>query len=234
MSAPRPVTATAIVLDIEGTTTPTEAVHGGLYGYTRTHLGDWLAAGGPAEPVIAQTRELAGRPGADAAEVAQILCGWLDSDVKAAPLKAAQGLICAQGFATGALHGEFFADVAPALTAWHTAGVRLFVYSSGSVRNQQDWFGHARGGSLAPLIDGWFDLNTAGPKRESPSYDRIAAAVGAPAGQILFLTDHPDELDAAAAAGWQVLGLARPGEPNAPRPPHDWVGSFAEVEVSPG
>ncbi len=235
MSTPaRPVSAGAIVLDIEGTTTPTEAVHGGLYGYTRAHLRDFLAAGGPAEEVLAQTRELAQRPDADADAVAQILCGWLDSDVKAAPLKAAQGLICAQGFATGALHGEFFADVPPALAAWHAAGVALYVYSSGSVRNQQDWFHHARGGSLTPLISGWFDLNSAGPKREAPSYHRIAEAIGLPAGRILFLTDHPDELDAAAAAGWSVLGVARPGEPNPPRPPHDWISSFDELAVARG
>jgi enolase-phosphatase E1 len=50
--------------------------------------------------------------------------------------------------------------------------------------------------------------------------------------QILFLSDHPDELDAAVAAGWSVLGVERPGEPNTPRPPHRWVGSFDEISLS--
>jgi enolase-phosphatase E1 len=172
---------------------------------------------------------LAGRPTADTAEIAEILCGWLNSDVKAEPLKTAQGLISAQGFRSGALHGEFFSDVPPALAAWHDLGISLHVFSSGSVRNQQDWFAYARGGELASLITCWFDLTTAGPKREGSSYDTIAVGIGRPAEQILFLSDHPDELDAAVSAGWSVLGVARAGEPNSPRPPHRWITSFIEV-----
>lgn len=164
--------------------------------------------------------------------MAQILCGWLNSDVKAEPLKAAQGLICAEGFRSGALHGEFFDDVAPMLTAWHEAGIPLHIFSSGSVRNQQDWFTYARGGELASLISSWFDLTTAGDKRESSSYRAISEAIGTSADQILFLSDHPDDLDAAAAVGWSVLGVHRPGEPNSPRPPHRWIQSFAEVDAT--
>jgi len=218
----------AIVIDIEGTTSPTDSVREKLYDYTRRNLGQWLSAnpGGSADPVIAETRELSGRADAGPAEVAEILGGWLDSDVKAAPLKAAQGLVCAEGFRNGELHGEFFDDVPPALSAWHAKGIRLYVYSSGSVRNQQDWFAYARGGDLSSLISGWFDLANSGAKRESSSYDAIAAAIGSAADQILFLSDHPDELDAAAAAGWSVVGVVRPGEPNSPRPPHRWISSF--------
>ncbi|WP_280265502.1 acireductone synthase [Nocardia wallacei] len=222
----------AVVVDIEGTTSPTGSVREDLYGYTRQRLPQWLRdnRGGAADPVLAGAREQSGRPDADAAEVAEILRGWLDSDVKAAPLKTAQGLICAEGFRTGALHGEFFPDAPPALRDWHAAGIALYVYSSGSVRNQQDWFAFARDGDLASLISGWFDLANAGAKREASSYEKIAGMIGVPAGQILFLSDHPDELDAAAAAGWRVLGVTRPGEPNSPRAPHHWVGSFAEVD----
>ncbi|MBF6337006.1 acireductone synthase [Nocardia abscessus] len=221
----------AVVVDIEGTTSPTAAVREDLYGYTRQRLPGWLAEDSPAAAaVLAATRELAGQPDAGPAEAAAILRGWLDSDVKAEPLKTAQGLICAEGFRSGALHGEFFPDVPPALAAWHAAGLALYVYSSGSVRNQQDWFAFARGGSLSDLISGHFDLSTAGGKRESASYDKIAGAIGAPAERILFLSDHPDELDAAVAAGWRVVGLARPGEPNPPRPPHRWVDTFAEID----
>jgi enolase-phosphatase E1 len=223
----------AIVIDIEGTTSPTDSVREKLYDYTRRHVGQWLAdnSDGAAAPVIADTRDLTGRHGAGPAEVAEILCGWLDSDVKAAPLKVAQGLVCADGFRNGELHGEFFDDVPPALAAWRADGVRLYVYSSGSIRNQQDWFAYARGGQLSSLISGWFDLANAGAKRDSSSYDAIAAAIGTAPEEILFLSDHPEELDAGAAAGWSVLGVVRPGEPNSPRPPHRWISSFAEITL---
>jgi enolase-phosphatase E1 len=220
-----------IVLDIEGTTSPASSVRDGLFGHAREHFGRWLVEDrdGTADSVIAGTRQLAGRPDADATEVAEILRSWLDSDVKAELLKTAQGLICAAGFRSGALHGEFFNDVRPALTAWHGMGIALHVFSSGSVRNQQDWFAYARGGDLATLISGWFDLVNAGPKREADSYRKIAGAIGRPAEGILFLSDHADELGGAVAAGWRVLGVARTGEPNPPRPPHRWVNSFAEI-----
>lgn len=222
-----------IVLDIEGTTSPTSSVREDLYGYTRERLPGWLAehASGAAALILAQTRELAARPGAGIEEIAGILREWLGSDVKAEPLKSAQGLICHEGFVTGALHGEFFPDVPAALRAWHAAGLRLAVYSSGSVRNQRDWFDHARDGELGSLIGEHFDLSSAGPKREADSYRRIAAALGVAAEEILFLSDHPDELDAAVAAGWSAIGVHRPGEPNPPRPPHRWIASFAELSV---
>jgi enolase-phosphatase E1 len=223
----------AIVIDIEGTTSPGGSVWENLYGYTRQHLAQWLADGhgAVAESVIADTRRLAGRPDAEPAEIAEILGNWLNSDVKAEPLKTAQGLICAEGFRSGVLHGEFFEDVPPALTAWHDVGIALYVFSSGSVRNQQDWFAHARAGELASLIGGWFDLTNVGSKREAASYEKIARVIGLPGDRILFLSDHADELDAAVVAGWSVFGVARPGEPNSPRPPHRWINSFAEVDL---
>jgi enolase-phosphatase E1 len=224
----------AIVIDIEGTTSPTDSVREKLYDYTRRHLRPWLIdnQGRAASAVIADTRELSGRADAGPAEVAEILCDWLDSDVKAAPLKAVQGLVCAEGFRGGALHGEFFDDVPAVLASWHGDGIALYVYSSGSVSNQQDWFTYARSGELASLISGWFDLANAGAKRDSSSYGAIAEAIGFAPHQILFLSDHPDELDAATAAGWSVLGIVRPGEPNDPRPPHHWIGSFDEISFS--
>jgi enolase-phosphatase E1 len=223
----------AIVIDIEGTTSPTSSVRVGLYDYTRRHLARWLDEnrGGAAASVIVGTRELAGKPEADPAGVAEILGKWLDSDTKAQPLKIAQGLICAEGFRSGMLHGEFFSDVPVALAAWNETGIPLYVFSSGSVRNRQDWFANARGGELKSLINGWFDLTTAGPKHRSSSYEAIANAIGLPADGILFLSDNPDELDAAVAAGWHVVGVARSDEPNSARPPHRWINSFAELDL---
>lgn len=223
----------AVVLDIEGTTSPTSSVREELYGYTRTRLPGWLAEnqGGAADPIIEATRAQAEQPDADTDQIARILIDWLNTDVKAEPLKAAQGIICAEGFRSGALFGEFFPDVPPVLRAWHETGLELFIYSSGSVRNQKDWFEFARGGDLSDLISGHFDLTTAGPKREPTSYEKIAGTIGIAPENLLFLSDHPDELDAAVAAGWSVIGVARPGEPNPPRAPHKWISDFADVET---
>ena len=71
-------------------------------------------------------------------------------------------------------------------------------------------FGHSDAGDLTPLFSGYFDTVT-GPKREARSYQAIAAAIGFPPADILFLSDTPQEVDAARAAGMQALLIDRSG-----------------------
>lgn len=56
----------------------------------------------------------------------------MSSDRKTTALKALQGHIWHQGFASGALRGELYGDVPGALEAWRRAGVKTYIYSSGS------------------------------------------------------------------------------------------------------
>jgi enolase-phosphatase E1 len=230
-------TAATVVLDIEGTTGAAGYVHGELYDYARPRLGPWIdthADDPDVATAVAQTRADAGLPadaGTDA--VVAALHGWMDGDVKATPLKTLQGQIWSAGYAAGELSSHFFDDVVPQLRAWHGRGVRLAVFSSGSVASQVPWFRHAPAGDLTPLIDGYFDTVNAGPKREVASYDAIAAALGRAPGELLFLSDLPAELHAAREAGWQVVGVRRGGEPNADADFGDLtvVASFDELDV---
>jgi enolase-phosphatase E1 len=224
---------TAIVLDIEGTTSPTASVHDNLFGYVSQRIHQWVKqyGAGSGRELLAAARRYADRPDATDADTADMLCGWLDANVKCAPLKCIQGRICGEGFRNGELHGEFFADVPPAIRRWRARGARVYVYSSGSEGNQRDWFTYAKTGSLDDLIDGYFDLVSAGSKHTTAAYWRITHAIRAPLADTLFLSDSPAELEAAANAGWAVLGVARPGEPQQPVPPYEWISSFDEAEI---
>ncbi|MFI5958728.1 acireductone synthase [Cryptosporangium sp. NPDC051539] len=230
-------TARVVVLDIEGTTSAAGFVQGDLYDYARPRLLSWISehADDPAiAAAVAQTRTDGGLgPDADAEAVVGVLHGWMDADVKATPLKTIQGQLWAAGFAAGELRSHFFDDVVPRLRAWHEAGLRLVSFSSGSIASQVPWYRHADAGDLTPLIEDYFDTVKAGSKREASSYDTIASSLGVTGAQILFLTDLPAELDAAAAAGWQVTGVRREGEPNfgADFGSHEVVASFDEVHV---
>ncbi|GAA0988866.1 acireductone synthase [Acrocarpospora macrocephala] len=217
-----------IVLDIEGTTSSTESVHKGLYSYARPRLGPWIDAHRDDPEVAAAVREVGG---ATSEETVAILHAWMDGDVKATPLKTLQGQIWAAGFAGGELTAHFFADVPPALRGWRERGRRLAVFSSGAVSSQRPWFAHSVAGDLSVLVERYFDTVNAGPKREPASYERIAETLDAPPGELLFLSDVPAELDAAAAAGWRVIGVRRPGEPSehAPFGAHFVVASFEEI-----
>lgn len=232
------VTAACAVLDIEGTTSPTSAVIGTLYDYARPRLGPWISAHHDdpvVRGVVADVRREGGLPDdASVEDLVRVLHGWMDSDVKATSLKTLQGQIWAEGFAGGELIAPFFDDVAPALREWYDSGVRLASFSSGSVASQRPWFRHTDVGDLSDLLEDYFDTASAGPKREAASYRRIADALGAPAG-LVFLSDVPAELDAAAEAGWVTVGVARRGEPQeeADFGAHHVVASFADLTVLP-
>ncbi|MFD9317478.1 acireductone synthase [Streptomyces sp. NPDC060053] len=227
----------AVVLDIEGTTSATGFVVDVLYPYSRARFAELLTerAGEPAVArAIEQVRELTDRPDADAATIEKTLNAWLDEDRKATPLKSLQGVIWSEGFARGDLVSHFYDDVVPRLRAWHAAGLRLYVYSSGSVSAQRAWFTNSPAGDLTSLVSGLYDTENAGPKQEPESYRRIAVATGVPADRLLFLSDRPGELDAAREAGWHAVGIRRPGEPYFQQGvgDHAQAGTFDEITVS--
>lgn len=227
----------AIVLDIEGTTSAAGFILGDLYDYARPRLEQVLARADNDE-VIAAARadaitETGLTPDATDTEIADALRALMAADVKSTPLKTLQGVLWAEGFARGEITSQFFDDVPPRLREWRDAGIRLVVYSSGSVASQQPWFRHAPQGDLSTLVEAWFDTVNAGPKKEEASYRRIAESLGLDAERLLFLTDHPDEVAAAHAAGWNVIALDRTGEPWAgAHPTRTAVGSFDEIEVT--
>jgi enolase-phosphatase E1 len=120
-----------------------------------------------------------------------------------------------------------YEDAVRHLKQWKQAGVRLYVFSSGSVQAQKLLFAHTEYGDLTPLFSGYFDT-TIGNKREADSYRKIAEAIGAPPGDILFLSDIREELDAARSAGMQTFLLKRDGgtdiRPTLHRQAHDFDG----------
>ncbi|MEV6511927.1 acireductone synthase [Streptomyces sp. NPDC051642] len=230
-------TVDAVVLDIEGTTSATGFVVDVLYPYSRSRFAALFAERSDDPTVaraIAQVRELTGDPHADAVQIEKTLNTWLDEDRKATPLKTLQGIIWSEGFARGELVSHFYDDVVPALRAWHTAGLRLYVYSSGSVAAQRAWFTSSPEGDLLPLVSGLYDTENAGPKQDPESYRRIAEATGVEPSRLLFLSDRPGELDAAVAAGWHAVGVRRPGEPYFEQGvgDHAEAGAFDEIGIT--
>jgi enolase-phosphatase E1 len=123
----------AVLTDIEGTTTPISFVHSVLFPYARARLPLFCALHAD-DPVMGEVARLSpDRP------LLETLLGWMDQDAKITPLKTIQGMLWAEGYMNGDLTGDLYADVAPALRRWSKAGLRLFVYSSGSVAAQKLW-----------------------------------------------------------------------------------------------
>lgn len=220
----------AVVTDIEGTTSSISFVHETLFPYASRHLAAFVARHGDEPAVRAEldaAKREAGDPAMSDAAAVAALVRWIAEDRKATPLKALQGMIWAEGYRSGALKGHVYDDAARRLRDWHAAGLKLYVYSSGSVAAQQLIFGHTPYGDLTGLFAGHFDTTT-GPKTEPDSYRKIAAAVGAAPDRILFLSDSRDEIAAARAAGLRTVQLRRPGEAQ-PAGDGPTATSFAEI-----
>lgn len=221
----------AVVTDIEGTTSSLSFVKEVLFPYARKHIGGFVREhehDPQVAPLIAEVRALMSDD-IDLNQVIARLIQWIDEDRKVTPLKAMQGLIWEQGYRAGDFRGHVYPDAVRALQRWHAGGVRLYIYSSGSVHAQKLLFGHTGHGDLTPLFSGYFDT-TVGAKGEPRSYVKIAASSGFPPAEILFLSDIEAELDAARSAGLQTCWLVRDGVPD-PQATHRQVVNFADITL---
>lgn len=200
----------AIVTDIEGTTSSLSFVKDVLFPYARRHIRTFVCDNQDVPAVAEQLREVRKIAGQDLDTDAVIvrLIEWIDQDRKITPLKALQGMIWEHGYQAGDFTGHMYADAVENLKKWQQQGIRLYVYSSGSVQAQKLLFRHSDFGDLSGLFSGYFDTRIGG-KREAESYRNIAREVGLDAGHILFLSDIREELDAARSAGMHTRWLVR-------------------------
>ena len=220
----------AVVTDIEGTTTELEFVHRQLFPYARRHLATYVRTHeGELSELLSATRAAADQPNLSTEELIGLLQRWIDEDRKDTPLKSLQGRIWRSGYESGELRGHVYEDAVRALRAWHDAGIRIYIYSSGSIEAQQLLFSHSTAGDLTPLIGGYFDTTT-GPKLEPHSYRSIAGSLGMPSSAIVFFSDSAGETAAARSAGMKTVLLAR----SAPHPStaEPSAGSFDEIELA--
>lgn len=204
-----------VLTDIEGTTTSVAFVFEVLFPYARRQLAAFVARHEHAPAVAAEldkVRAELGDPALPTDAVVAQLQRWIDEDRKAGPLKSLQGMIWKDGYESGGFHGHVYDDALRGLRRWHAAGLRLCVYSSGSVPAQQLLFGYSEHGDLRPLFSDYFDTGV-GAKRDAASYREILRRLQVEAASVLFLSDICAELDAAAAAGMQTGWLVRDAEP---------------------
>jgi enolase-phosphatase E1 len=215
----------AVLLDIEGTTTPLEFVTGTLFPFARQRLAAFLREH-EKDPLVAadlerlraeHAREGGNEPappwdeGDRLASATAYLLWLMDRDRKSTALKSLQGRIWEAGFRAGTLVGPLYPDVPAAIERWRSTGREVAIFSSGSVLAQRLIFTFSTAGDLTPTIAAFFDTTT-GPKHEPASYRKIAEARERPAPEWLFLSDVVEELDAAREAGMQTALVVRERE----------------------
>jgi enolase-phosphatase E1 len=220
-------TAKHILLDVEGTTSSISFVYDVLFPYARRHARGYLEQSWGQEDLRGALQQMAWDSGRDALwlnsqaadkrqEQIDAAMGeierLMDEDAKTTGLKTLQGLIWRQGFESGEIRAHVFEDVPKCLRKWTEAGLKVWIYSSGSVQAQKLFFSHTEAGNLCGCISGYYDTTT-GPKREAESYGLIARDIGADPSEVVFISDSVPELDAAEEAGMETCLAVRPGNP---------------------
>jgi len=222
----------AILLDIEGTTTPISFVTKVLFPYVTDNLTQYLdeqwtekETQQDVEALILLSEQdvkdkmegVVSIPRVDAKptidEISQQKAAivtnvkWqMSFNRKSTALKQLQGHMWRKAYHSGAVKGDIFDDVKPCLQKWVADGFTVCIYSSGSIEAQKLLFGHTKVGDLLPLLTNHFDT-TSGPKVVSTSYETIASALNLKPSQIVFLTDIQKEADAAKEAGFGCVCL---------------------------
>lgn len=212
----------AILLDIEGTTTPIDFVHQTLFPFAKAKIGDYLDLNLPnlkreiseikLEYKTDFTNQIYGRKFDEnsAESIAEYLKFLIEVDRKSTPLKSLQGKIWQAGYETGELKSEMFEDVPRAFERWYSQGKTIAIYSSGSVLAQKMIFKYSNFGDLTHYISAYFDTNI-GHKREKQSYENIAEKLQNRKREILFISDVLEELNAAHEAGLDAILSDREG-----------------------
>ena len=236
----------AVLLDIEGTTTPISFVHDVLFPFARDHVRDYLIQHSKAsevqEDIAALLREHSldqergeQPPQIDKAtsiDAIVVYVGWLiNRDRKSPALKSLQGKIWEQGYRDGTLKAPLFDDVVPNLARLRRLGTSIAIFSSGSVLAQKLLFAHTDTGDHSDLIDQYFDTDV-GSKVTSSSYSEIARRLDLLPVETIFASDVTAELAAARDAGMRTLLCLRPGnQPQSNAEQFQVIQSFSQILV---
>ena len=233
----------AVLLDIEGTTTPIDFVFKVLFPYARTHAEQFLERHGSSAEVL---KDLSGLGREHLQDTSQGLCppalknpneprsfvpyiDWLiERDRKSTPLKSLQGKIWADGSASGELRSQVLDDVPPALKRWHAQNRTVAIFSLGSVLAQKLLFAHTTAGDLTKFLSAYFDT-TIGTKTDPASYVRIARTLELLPTEIIFISDVVSELNGAQASGLRALLCKHPGNHPQPESAYNIIQTFDDV-----
>jgi enolase-phosphatase E1 len=226
------LSARAILLDVEGTTTPVAFVHDVLFGYAREHVEGFLRAhwedAGTRADATALRAERSDESDGDLEGIVAYVHELIRQDRKSTALKSLQGRIWEAGYRDGTLVGQVYPDVPPALSRWRRQGRDTCIFSSGSVLSQRLLFSHTEAGDLTPYLRDYFDTTT-GPKRSAGSYAAIAESLDLAPAAVLFISDVVAELDAAREAGMDTRLCVRDGAEPQDAGGHDPIRDFDEV-----
>jgi len=145
----------------------------------------------------------------------------VSSKRKSVALQSLLELIWRQGFLSGELCSEIFADVPPVFQHWRRLNRKVATCSWLSAGSQELFFRFSEWGDLTPYIHFFFNENQGA--EALPAYQRIIHELQCRPAEVLFISDAPIELDAAHGMGMATALVARTGAAPAANAAHRLV-----------
>ncbi|KAF3313982.1 enolase-phosphatase E1 [Orbilia oligospora] len=187
----------AVLLDIEGTVSSISFVRDVLFPYTLHALPQVLDEKWDT-PEFAPYRNEFPTEFRDEREKFEAHVRDLTArDVKIAYLKGLQGYLWLTAYRSGNIKAPLYADVIRALPLWTSRGLKVYIYSSGSVLAQKLFFEYTDNEAQPDqrgYLSGYFDTVNAGVKWEKTSYEKICEETGILPHEWVFLTDNVKDL----------------------------------------
>jgi len=237
----------AIICDIEGTTTSISFVKDTLFKYAYENCEKYLIDNFDEQEIQSIVENLCVEAINDKYEIVKsdnvneyahkVACyvqELINQDRKVSSLKLLQGKIWKYAFESKVVTGHLFEDVLRNFVNWTYNGIKIYIYSSGSVEAQKLLFKYSVSGDLSSYITDYFDTKV-GHKQEPKSYENILQQIKLDGQHVLFLSDIPNELYAAKHADIKTLLLFRPN--NYEISEHDksqlsMVDNFDEIDLN--
>lgn len=222
-----------ILCDIEGTTSSIDFVHKVLFPYSLEKMDSFILSNksklqeifaSVKHTILIEENKVLGDK-----EAIETLKQWVQIDRKHKALKDLQGLIWEDGFKKQIYKGHMYKEVEQKFKEWTKFGIKLGIYSSGSVFAQKLIFGHSELGDLTKYLSHYFDT-TVGHKRDPNSYKAICTQLNILPKNILFLSDIEEELDAAKLVGLNTTLLDRENKIEVSS--HEIVANFNKINLS--
>ena len=216
-----------ILLDIEGTTTDIGFVSKTLFPFIKANIGNYFNEAYnrvECQELIQRLRESQDSDRTDLPRVASV--GEPRDDIirsvtnyalaninikrRISEIKQLQILVWVWGYDKQLLKGHVYDEVTSRMHVWkHHDHIKLYVFSSGMIAAQQLLLCCTNHGNCLPLITDFFD-SSVGEKTDPKSFSNISAKIGQPLSRMLFITDSPQEAQAARQAKCQAAIIKRP------------------------
>ncbi|MGC8677395.1 MAG: acireductone synthase [Hydrogenobaculum sp.] len=218
----------AILTDIEGTTSSISYVKEVMFEYSKIRLKDYIQKHWEEEHIKDIINALSQKldKNIDLETAVLVFKDFIEKDIKDTLLKELQGHIWEEGFKSGELKGHIYEDAYLKLKELKEKGYKIFVYSSGSIKAQQLFFGYSVYGDITYLFDGFFDT-TVGSKKDKNSYIKIASTTEIEPQAFLFLSDVKDEIKASKEAGMNAILVSR----DKPCEEKDCIRDFNDINL---